>query len=238
MHNNFIKNDGVSVVDVNTKGNRDLEEITPITYKLNSGITLSFTNHLDCGGTSGYEEFGNLVSKYKTKNKYNRCFEWCAGLGAFGFHMYGLDLCETIVFNDYYEFATSMCKKTALDNNIADKVTVYTTANISNIPTTEKYDLVIGNPPHVWEPILFENDNSPDEKDKMNLTRCLVDYNMETHNKFFTHIRDYITDDADLFIVENDHRYVEDWAKLAKLVVVNKIKMYSELWHLIHYKPK
>jgi methylase of polypeptide subunit release factors len=237
----FFNKDGIGLTYIGRQI-KDLQNTTPGPYELSSGIILEEAGHLDCGGTLGYQELGTLVEKYKTKNKYSRGLEWCAGLGAFGFHMLGLDLAEHMVFNDYYDYAVRSCLKTAEDNKIKEKVTGYITHTISTIPLTEKWDLVVGNPPHSWDTEQFierlEATDTP-KQGVANIVRCVVDDEMKTHLDFFKNIKNYLTPDADLFIVACDINPIQQFADLGNLKIENVIKMEScEFWYLIHYKPK
>lgn len=237
----LINRDEIPVVDTSTEDFKYLESLPKIKYKLTSGIVLAHTGHLDCGGTQGYEELGKLVEKYKTKDSYVRGFEWCAGLGAFGFHMLGLGIAKHMVFNDYYDYAVEMCLKTAENNNMADKVTCYTTHTISTIPSQEKWDLVVGNPPHSWNTESYidslDREGIP-KNNQSNLTRCILDSEMQTHLDFFKNIKNYITRDADIFIVACDLNPIEKLASLGNLKVHRVTKMNSSVfWSLVHYKP-
>ncbi len=242
MANFLIDKDQVTVVDTSTKDFKDLENLPNIKYTLKSGIILEHTGHLDCGGTQGYEEFGLLVDKYKTKKKYTRGIEWCSGMGAFGFHILGLGIADHMVFNDYYDYAVKICLKTAESNNIKDKVTGYTTHTISTIPKNEKWDLVLGNPPHSWntKSYIESLDGAGIPKSgQSNITRCVLDSEMKTHLDFFKNINNYITEDADLFIVACDINPIDKFAMLGNLKIHNVIKMNSSsFWSLVHYKPK
>lgn len=236
----LINKNKISVVDTSTKHFKRLEKQVDKEYKLTSGIVLAHAGHLDCGGTQSYEELGKLVKKHGTKDSYSRGFEWCAGLGAFGFHLLGLEIAKHMVFNDYYDYAVKMCLKTAKNNNVSNKITGYTTHSISTISNYEKWDLVVGNPPHCWNTTI---DSALDDAGKTmfnepNLERLLLDLDMQTHLDFFKNIKNYITRDADIFIVACDLNPVEKFASLGNLKVHQIIKMDSNnLWSLVHYKP-
>ena len=236
----LINIDGITVTNTKSLIYHHLENETPLNpYKLSSGIVLATTNHLDMGGTLCYEELGNLVQIYKKKPKYNKCLEWCSGMGAFGFHLLGLGLCDQVVFNDYYDYATYICELTAKNNEIQDKVSVYTTPNISKIPKTEKWDLIVGNPPHNWKSTEIDKMGEIPIAMYDNISRQIDDIGMETHNAFFSHIQEYITGDADLFIIAFDTDPCKNWADMANLEIANMIKMSSQkYWTLVHYKPK
>lgn len=174
---------------------------------LPSGITITDLGHLDCGGVVMYPDFINSIKQYGGKSVYNRGFEWCAGCGTIGFEILGQGISEHMVFSDYYDHAIHNCLTTAEYNNISKKVTGYISATIAGIPSTEKWDLVVGNPPHAWNmdetAASLQNSDVPVHMQD-NIMRLLVDHNMETHKEFFANIRPRLSDDADIFIAEQD----------------------------------
>ncbi|MGZ5855564.1 MAG: methyltransferase [Xanthobacteraceae bacterium] len=77
-----------------------------------------------------------------------RTFEWCAGPAFIGFSLLGAGLTETLCLGDINPQATEACRRTIRDNGLADKVAVYHSDNFANIPASEMFDLVVGNPPN------------------------------------------------------------------------------------------
>jgi methylase of polypeptide subunit release factors len=176
------------------------EEADYLEYRLNSGIVLAYDGHLDCGGILTHVEFAEIV---KTSNRtYNRGFEWCIGLGAIGFELLGQKICKNLSGNDYYGKAIESCKETAKRNNLIDNFRGHVSSTISGI-IDDKWDLVVGNPPHCWTFEEVSVEHVPDHM-KDNIQRCLVDDNMEIHAEFFKNIRSKLTDDADVFLSEAD----------------------------------
>jgi methylase of polypeptide subunit release factors len=215
-------------------------------FKLNSGIVLNYIGHLDCGGTKSYSDYITILQQLN-KGQYKRAYEWCAGIGAVGFEILGQGLCEHVVFSDYYDLAITNCYTTAEKNNIRDKVTGYTTPRIGDIPDTEVWDLVVGNPPHNWSMVDFMADLSMEnvvpENIRSNLARQLIDDGMETHKEFFQNIRKHVTDNADLLIWEADRSVI---SIIEKMALDGGLKLISEYpmptqeldFHRIyHFKP-
>lgn len=168
------------------------------------------------GGGVVFRKF--FLEKVKATGKtYNRAFEWCSGAGVIGYDILSHGYCNHIVFNDKFSLAIDTCLQNAEYNQITHLVTTYVGDSISTIPTTEKWDLVVANPPHSssrehWETLareMFANNNQEpwDEEMFENWARLIVDEDWNSHINFFDKIKRYLSDNADIFICENN-RYM------------------------------
>ena len=180
------------------------------TFKLDNGIVLSNIHDLDGGGSTHYRDFLEIVTK-KGKSHYSKAFEWCAGPAFIGYAVLGNNICDHLVLMDRYEPAIVSCRSTAISNNLYDSVTTYCIDAIGKLPTTEKFDLVLGNPPHVWDTNRFiegvrqECEQNGDVLEQSNIdkvTRLVVDQDQAIHIEFFKNICKYLSPNADLFISE------------------------------------
>ena len=155
---------------------------------------------VDVDGFTGRQPFYDLILNTGRKKVYNRAHEWCCGHGAIGFKILEEQLCDHLVLTDKYEPATTGCKFTVVANDLSDKVTVYNVENLGDLPTSEKWDLFIANPP--WRPA--EEPTLPkDPIFRKDVIRKLYDINWETHNILWDNIENYITDDADIYLWEH-----------------------------------
>lgn len=186
--------------------NEEWKKTGIIQLKINSGLTLEYYSHLDGGGTLMKNDFVRCVRQFGSKKKYSRGYEWCSGTGFIGFELVGFDICDHIVFSDYYPLAIESCLSNAEKNLLSQKVTGYISRSITELPAIEKWDLVIGNPPHSFgnmESALAEIlDYTENEIFATNTLRTLSDENYNTHRDFFHNIHHRVTDDADIFIYE------------------------------------
>ena len=234
----------MNLIDPN--GQEWFNDIDGYDFKLNSGIVLNYIGHLDCGGTKSYSDYITILQQLN-KGQYKRAYEWCAGIGAVGFEILGQGLCEHVVFSDYYNLAIENCYTTAEKNNVRDKVTGYTTPKIGDIPDTEIWDLVVGNPPHNWSIVDYMADlnmeNVVPERIRSNLIRQIVDDGMETHKEFFQNIRKHVTDNADLLIWEADRSVISIIEKMALdggLKLIGEYPMPTQeldFHRIYHFKP-
>jgi 16S rRNA G966 N2-methylase RsmD len=124
-----------------------LRRLRPSRHVSYAGIGISYRAELDGGGT----EFGqDFISFFKARGmpKQKRVFEWCSGPGFISFSLLGRGLCETLCLADINPDAVASCKRTVQVNKLSGRVSVYQSDNLTSIPRSERWDLVISNPPH------------------------------------------------------------------------------------------
>ena len=179
-------------------------------FTLDNGIVLHNIRNMDGGGSTHYKDFLNIV-KRKGKSHYSKALEWCAGPGFIGYALLGNKVCDHLVLMDKYEPAIISCNETALANNLNEQVTTYVVDAVGKLPKTEKFDLVLGNPPHVWDSNQFIKNIEDDwaerghvlkQENVDTLERLLLDHGQHIHIEFFKNISKYLLPGADLFISE------------------------------------
>lgn len=180
-----------------------------LTFK--NGTFIEWNHGDDGGGSTHYHDFLKLISN---TGKYNRCLEWCAGCSAIGFSLLDAKIIDELVLMDKYKPALDKALENAKNNNFQN-VFIYHLDKIQNLPSTEKFDLIVANPPHVWYEERFleqtketwrENGHldSLTQSDIDTLNRLLVDANLAAHKEFFENIKKYLKNNADIFISETD----------------------------------
>jgi 16S rRNA G1207 methylase RsmC len=211
------------------------------TARLSSGIVVEYPNYLNGGGLDMVDELVNVI-RTTGKASYDRGCEWCAGFGVLGFDVLGLGLAKHMVFTDYYSEAIKNCLDTASKNNISDKVTGYISGTIKGIPN-EKWDLVISNPPHVFDKEFFIETLPGGKENNANIDnscRLIVDQNFAIHKEFFKNIKEKLTKDADVYLIEAlKDGFINEWAEQAGLYVHATYPI-SALPHgqIFHFKLK
>ena len=218
------------------------DEITSV--RLNGGVHITYPRKLDGGGLNFKEDLLEVVRK-TGKYSYNRAFEWCAGFGVLGYELLGMGVCNSLVFSDMFKDAIDNCLETAKNNNLSKYVTAYHTDKIANIPDSEKWDLVVSNPPHCInleefrQAVGFNEYTNP--KNEENTIRICVDEEYKIHNEFFENIKKHLTQDADIYLIEA--YYMENMVHVAKmngLRLVGKYAMKDRTMPqgvILHFKP-
>jgi 16S rRNA G966 N2-methylase RsmD len=107
-----------------------------------------FKKHLDGGGNDFGQDFIPFLT-LRQMPRQRRVFEWCAGPGFIGFSLLAHGFAETLCLADINPQAVEACHRTVRDNQLADRVSVYLSDNLNDIPASEEWDLVVGNPPHM-----------------------------------------------------------------------------------------
>jgi predicted RNA methylase len=124
-----------------------LKPLYPYKQATLAGTRVSYKNHLDGGGRGFGQDFIPLLQSLGLPRQ-PRAFEWCAGPGFIGFSLLGHGLCETLCLADINPESVSACERTIADNALSDRVSVYCSDNLRDIPKSEQWDLVVSNPPH------------------------------------------------------------------------------------------
>src|SRR5215467_9087861 len=109
-------------------------------------ISVVFEPALDGGGSTFGQEFIQVVADRIGPSQH--IFEFCAGPGFIGFSLLAHGLCEKLTLADINPEAVQACRRTIADNALSDRVSVYCSDNLQDIPAAEKWDLVVSNPPH------------------------------------------------------------------------------------------
>jgi len=152
-------------------------------------IRVNYRDHLDGGGrTSGIEYlplFHDLGMPLQP-----RVFEWCAGPGFIGFALLAHGFCETLCLADINPEAVEACRLTVAQNGLTDRVSIYHSDDLDGIPSSEQWDLVVGNPPHF-------NDISPGEL-------RFHDEGWKLHQHFFAAIDRFLRPGGIIVLLENN----------------------------------
>ncbi len=121
-------------------------DTAPSYLKINyQGIWVNYLVKLNGGGVILAYEFVRILSK--KIGKVDHVFEYCAGPGFIGFSLLANNLCDSLTLADVNPKAVAAVKKTIKDNHLEDRVKVYQSDCLGAIPSNERWDLVVGNPP-------------------------------------------------------------------------------------------
>jgi SAM-dependent methyltransferase len=102
------------------------------------------------GGLAFGRDFPRVLNELEI-GRCERMFEFCAGPGYIGYSLLAAGWCESLVLADIDADAVSMARLTASHNELEDRVVVYRSDVLDQIPAAERWDLVVANPPHYPE---------------------------------------------------------------------------------------
>ena len=154
-------------------------------------LVVCYTPALVGGGERYGQDYLAQVGRHM--GPVERLFEWCAGPGFIGFALLAQGLCRSLCLADVNPAAVAACRETVRRNGIEDRVAVYQSDCLDAIPPTERWDLVVGNPPHSgtdralpWgDPLIYR------------------DVGWALHRRFCAAVGRFLRPGADLLIQEN-----------------------------------
>jgi methylase of polypeptide subunit release factors len=184
-----------------------LNNTIPNYSTLTNGMVINHKWYLTGGGQMYYPYFLKAIAQYGGKQKYDRGYEWCCGHGVIGWEVLTQGFCNEMTFSDCYDLAVYTCLQNAKDLGFENVVTGYTTPTITGIPSNEKWDLVVGNPPNGIDSTNYIRDkldpNQPPEMMDLAI-RLTFDNGFKAHTDFFANIQQHLTDDADIFLTAQE----------------------------------
>jgi predicted RNA methylase len=124
------------------------------------------------GGLAFGRDFPRVLNELGIGRR-ERMFEFCAGPGYIGYSLLAAGWCESLVLADIDPEAVSTARFTAAHNQLEDRVVVYRSDALDQIPDSERWDLVVVNPPHFSEP-------NPDIR--------IFDPDWELHRRFYASV--------------------------------------------------
>ena len=158
--------------------------------------TVESTPDLNGGGPLLAPIFAEVLSG----RKFDTAFEWCDGPAWIGMWILENNICKTLVTGDINKKTIGFVQKTTKKHGY--DVRSYLSDNLKQIPKSEKFDLVVSNPPNYCNiqkshPLGYMSDDLRPS-----------DINWEIHKDFYNNIGKYLNKDAEVFISE-----VEPYAK-------------------------
>ncbi|MCP3395232.1 methyltransferase [Bradyrhizobium sp. CCGB12] len=166
-----------------------LRRIRPAKHITLGGITIEYKSELDGGGIEFGQDFIPFL-RSRGMPRQPRLFEWCAGPAFIGFSMLGHGLCETLCVADINPAAVARCRNTVRLNKLENRVSVYESNNLRSISKTERWNLVVSNPPHFIDQ--YEGDIRAHDPD------------WAIHREFFNTIDPHLADGGVIVLQENN----------------------------------
>lgn len=177
--------------------------VNELTFK--NGTKIAWNWGDDGGGPEHYKDFLKVIP---SNSKFKRCLEWCAGCSAISFSLLDAGIIDELVVMDIYKPALDQVIINAKNNQLYE-VTAYHIDQVSKLPEYENFDLVVANPPHGCDLILFRETMSkyPDflelsEAEHLMNERITIDTNWQAHIEFYKNIGKHLNPGANLYISE------------------------------------
>jgi predicted RNA methylase len=123
--------------------------------------------------------------------KCSRIFEMCAGPGYIGYYLLALGFCDHLALADMNPGAVEAAECTRKFNGLEERVAIYMSDVLDAVPERERWDLVVGNPPHFLE------------SDAVNELRAR-DADWSVHRRFYDRVGRYMSPGGLVVLVENE----------------------------------
>jgi SAM-dependent methyltransferase len=161
----------------------------PYRFAETNGVRIAFRPELEGGGRAFGRDFMPVVGHLF--GHVGRLYEMCCGAGYIGFSLLALGHCDELVLSDINPEAIDAVNETIRTNGLEEKVTVYQSDALKDIPSEEKWDLAVSNPPHF-----------PTEVTGVpNLLTDDVGWDM--HRDFFNGVADHLEPGGSILFCEN-----------------------------------
>ncbi|HEY4484402.1 MAG TPA: class I SAM-dependent methyltransferase [Candidatus Paceibacterota bacterium] len=181
-----------------------------------NNIEVAYKKSLHGGGMRFGQQYVSVV-----KEKFGHVghiFEFCAGPGFIGFSLLANNLCDKLTLADVNPEAVEACNKTIKKNNLEKTVTAHLSDCLDNVPETEKWDLVVGNPPHVF--------CATEDEYKKDI--ILFDPNFNIHRKFYQDIHKFLKPDGSILLQEHsESTNINDFKEMIEKNGLRVVEVFS-----------
>ncbi|MBN1528178.1 MAG: methyltransferase [Thermoleophilaceae bacterium] len=155
-----------------------------------AGIAVFDRPDLHKGGLSFGQDFPRVLNELGV-SRVTRLFEYCAGPGYIGYSLLANGWCESLVLSDISPAGVAAARRTAAHNEIEDRVAVYESDALDQIPAEERWDLVVSNPPH-----FLPDATAPDDIQ-------VFDEGWKVHARFYESVGRHMRPGGRVVMVEN-----------------------------------
>jgi hypothetical protein len=142
------------------------------------------------GGMAFGRDFPRVLNELGVRRA-GRLFEFCSGPGYIGYSLLAAGWCETLALSDIDAGSIASARHTAAYNGLEARVSAYVSDALDQIPETERWDLVVANPPH------FLPDPSRPEDIQV------FDRDWSLHRRFYGSVERHMRPGGLVVVVEN-----------------------------------
>lgn len=113
-----------------------------------NGLKVWYKPVLDGGGSFVADWFIAFMQRRFPSRRFQNAFEWCAGPGFIGFSLLEAGICDQLTLADINPQAIECIEKTiSTADHLRNVVSFYISDNLHQIPSDQRFDLVVSNPP-------------------------------------------------------------------------------------------
>ena len=189
-----------------------MEKTTPNYLTVKYGeIEVSWLPELDGGGRTFGLDYLPVVKE--VFGKVGRAYEFCCGPAFIGFALLAEGLCDSLCLSDINPVAVAAVQDTIRRNGLENRVSVYLSDSLNGIPASEKWDLVVSNPPHFEVETVEEYDSNI----------RLNDQNWRIHEQFYAKVEQHLTPGGTILMQE--YYLGSETGTFAKMIAANGMEV-------------
>lgn len=176
-------------------GRKIVRRLRPAGHRLEAvvnynGIVVFDRIDLHGGGLAYGQDFGRVLLELGV-SPCKRMFEFCAGPAYIGFSLLAGGFAQTLAVADVNPDAVEAAERTVRYNGIEDRVSVYRSDVLDGIPDSERWDVVVGNPPHFLPGSASETDIRA------------FDADWSIHRRFYGSVKRFMNPGGRIVMMEN-----------------------------------
>ncbi|MBF0623074.1 MAG: tRNA (adenine(22)-N(1))-methyltransferase TrmK [Magnetococcales bacterium] len=164
-----------------------------------NGLKIHYADELGTGGLDFGLDFLDLFAQKGWKA--DRVFEMCSGPGYIGFALLANNLCNSLCLADINPVAVEACKRTIAENGLSDRVNVYLSDGLADIPKHEQWDIIVGNPPQYAQASPREERIGRAIKFDLH-ERIWLDDDWHIHRDLYTNAEKHLVEGGQIVIME------------------------------------
>ena len=176
-----------------------------------AGIDVLGRSDLSGGGPGYIAGYFRALLELDRAVPCERIFEFCAGPGYIGYSLLAAGFCQKLTLADVNPESVDLARRTAERAGGADRVSVHLSDALEQIPDDERWDIVVGNPPH------FLPEKPPNELPRGLDTTSIIyfDPDWEVHRKFYSRVKRFMKPGGLVVMLEDgDGSVPEDFVEM------------------------
>ena len=190
----------------------DQKQLKSVRY---GNINVRYYEDVGIGGMDFGQDFVPVVRQ--NFGKVGIVCDFAAGNGFIGFALLANNLCDRLCLTDMNPRAIEACRQTIRENRLEERVSVYESDGLKDVPATEKWDLVVGNLPHY---------NGSEEQYRKDIKA--IDPDWAIHKRFYSDVPAHLNDKGKVLIVEDvKASRPEMWRKMVEESGLNFVKTFK-----------
>ncbi len=155
-----------------------------------AGIAVFDRPEQHMGGLAFGRDFPRVLNELGIGRRERLC-EFCSGPGYIGYSLLAAGWCESLTLCDLDPGAVAVARRTAQYNGLGDRVAVFESDVLDAIPVSERWDVVVANPPHFL----------PDAGQPASDLRFDPDWSV--HRRFYASVKQHMAPGGVIVMVEN-----------------------------------